>query len=79
MVRSLPTGGSLRGLTRSRDVFCFTVVQIPSLVTNGQGIECQRPVQVEEVIESGVPIEVTVVWVQLVSFVRPIGTYGLDV
>lgn len=55
------------------------MVQIPSLVANGQGIECQRPVQVEEVIKSGVPVEVAVIWIQLVDIGRQIGAYVLDV
>jgi hypothetical protein len=51
----------------------LTVVQIPGLVSNGQRVKSLRPIQVEEVIKSGVSIEVTATQVQLVSFVGKLG------
>ena len=79
MIQALSLGGSARELTRGYDIAFVIMVQIPGLVANGQGIKCKRPVQVEEVIKSGVPVEVAVIRVQLVGLVRRTGAYGLDV
>ena len=66
-------------LTNSTDVVFVIVVQIPGLITDSQGVKCQSPVQVEEIIKPGVPVHVTFLRVQSVNLVARTWTHGLDV